>query len=113
MLHLVSAVIRPSQLDAVKAALGDAGALSVTVTDARGVGRQGGKTATYRGTEYTIDLIPKIKVEVVVASEDSERIAYVIADAARTGHIGDGKIWVTAVEHLIRIRTAEGGREAV
>ena len=113
MVLLVSAVIRPSRLDAVKAALGYAGVLSITVTDAHGVGRQAGKSATYRGVEYRIDLLPKVKVEVLVPSDDARRVALVIADAARTGHIGDGKIWITPVENVIRIRTGEMDADAV
>lgn len=113
MLHLVTAIIKPHKLEDVKDALRGAGVTGLTVSEVRGVGRQGGHTETYRGTEYQIDLIPKVKVEVVVGSDDAERVGKVIADAARTGQIGDGKVWLTSVDRLTRIRTGEMGADAI
>lgn len=113
MLHLVTAVIKPHQLDDVKEALKGVGVQGLTVSEVKGFGRQGGHTETYRGAEYTIDFVPKVKVEVVVGTEDAEKVAEAIAAAARTGKIGDGKIWTTAVERLTRIRTGEMGADAV
>ncbi|MEO6627977.1 MAG: P-II family nitrogen regulator [Aquihabitans sp.] len=113
MLHLVTAIIKPYKLDDVKEALREAGVTGLTVSEVRGVGRQGGHTETYRGAEYQIDLIPKVKVEVVLETDAAENVAKVIADAARTGQIGDGKVWITAVERLTRVRTGEMGADAV
>ena len=113
MLHLVTAIIKPYKLDDVKEALREAGVTGLTVSEVRGVGRQGGHTETYRGAEYQIDLIPKVKVEIVLESDAAENVAKVIADAARTGQIGDGKVWITAVERLTRVRTGEMGSDAV
>ena len=113
MLHLVTAIIKPHKLDDVKDALRDAGVLGLTVTEVKGFGRQGGKTETYRGAEYTVDFLPKVKIEVVCDSGDADKIADVIALAARTGKIGDGKIWAYALDRLIRIRTGELGDDAL
>src|SRR5690606_28999494 len=113
MLRLVTAIIKPHRLDEVKEALRDAGVIGMTVSEVRGFGRQGGHSETYRGAEYAIDFLPKLKVEVVVTSDDAERITTLIAEAAKTGQIGDGKIWVTEVESLTRIRTGERGGDAV
>ena len=113
MLHLVTAIIKPYKLDDVKEALRESGVTGLTVSEVRGVGRQGGHTETYRGAEYQIDLIPKVKVEVVLETDAAENVAKVIADAARTGQIGDGKVWITAVERLTRVRTGEMGADAV
>ncbi len=113
MLHLVTAVIKPHRLDDVKEALRDAGITGITVTDARGFGRQGGHTETYRGAEYTIDFVPKVKLEILVATDEAERVAKLVADAARTGKIGDGKIWLTPVDRAVRVRTGELGPDAV
>lgn len=110
---LVTAIIRPHALDDVKAALNDVGVAGLTVTEVRGFGRQGGHTETYRGAEYSVDFLPKLKVEVVVAGDDSSTVVKAIADAARTEGIGDGKIWTTPVEAVTRIRTGEVGEEAV
>ncbi len=113
MLHLVTAVIKPHKLDDVKEALKGVGVQGLTVSEVKGFGRQGGHTETYRGAEYTIDFVPKVKVEVVVGTDDAEKVAEAIAAAAQTGKIGDGKIWMTAVDRLTRIRTGEMGTDAV
>lgn len=113
MLHLVTAIIKPHKLDDVKDALRDHGVSGITVTEVTGFGRQGGHTETYRGAEYAIDFIPKVKLEVLLATDDAEKVADVIAGAARTGRIGDGKIWVTSVDRAVRIRTGELGADAV
>jgi nitrogen regulatory protein P-II 1 len=113
VLHLVTAIIKPHKLDDVKDALRDAGVLGLTVTEVKGFGRQGGKTETYRGAEYTVDFLPKVKIEVVCDSADADKIADVIALAARTGKIGDGKIWAYPLDRLIRIRTGELGDDAL
>ena len=109
MLHLVTAIIKPYKLDDVKSALRDAGVLGMTVTEVKGFGRQGGKTETYRGAEYTIDFLPKVKVEIVCDAVDSDKVVDTIASSASTGKIGDGKIWVVDVASVTRIRTGERG----
>lgn len=113
MLHLVTAVIKPHMLDSVKDALRAAGVQGMTVSEVAGFGRQGGHTETYRGAEYTVDLIPKVRVEVLAESDQAERVADVIAAAARTGKIGDGKIWLTPVDRVVRIRTGELQADAI
>jgi nitrogen regulatory protein P-II 1 len=113
MQYLVTAIIKPFQLEAVKAALKEMGIQGMTISEVQGFGRQGGHTETYRGAEYKVDFVPKVKVEVVVDDVDAERVMNTIADAARTGKIGDGKIWVTEVARLLRIRTGELGVEAI
>jgi nitrogen regulatory protein P-II 1 len=112
-MKLVTAVIKPHQLDAVKEALKADGVQGMTVSEVQGFGRQRGHTEVYRGAEYTIDFVPKVKVEVLVDLSDAERIAGLIADSARTGKIGDGKVWITEVDRVIRIRTGEMGVEAL
>jgi len=113
MAHLVTAVIKPFKLDEVKEALRGAGMLGLTVSEVQGYGRQGGKTETFRGSEYTIDFVPKVRLEVIVESTDADKVLELIATAARTGKIGDGKIWVTSVEQVLRIRTGEMGPDAL
>ena len=113
MLHMVTAIIKPHMLESVKDALRAAGVAGLTVTEVKGFGRQGGHTETYRGAEYRIDFVPKVKIEVMCESGDADKIADVIAGAARTGKIGDGKIWVTGVDRIIRIRTGEEGHDAI
>lgn len=113
MVHLVSAVIKPHRLDDVKESLRGIGITGLTVTEVKGVGRQGGKTETYRGAEYRIDLLPKVRVDIACATEDVDKVIDAIADAARTGQIGDGKIWATQVDRLVRIRTGERDGEAL
>jgi len=113
MVHLVTAVIKPHRLEEVKDALRAAGVLGMTITEVRGFGRQGGHTETYRGAEYTIDFLPKIKLEVLVETGDADKVIDTIAAAAQTGNIGDGKIWLTDVDRLVRVRTGERGDEAL
>ena len=112
-MKLITAIIKPFKLDDVKEALRGASIDGMTVTEVRGFGRQGGHTETYRGTEYQIDFVPKVKLEVLSDEADVDRIVGLITDAARSGKIGDGKIWVTSIEHLVRIRTGEEGVEAI
>lgn len=112
MIKLVTAVIKPHMLDAVKDGLKSAGVQGLTITEVKGFGRQGGHTETYRGAEYTVDLIPKLKVEVICSADDSERVMDIIRKCAHTGKIGDGKVWITDVERLMRVRTGEMGEEA-
>jgi nitrogen regulatory protein P-II 1 len=110
---LITAVIKPFKLDDVKDAIKAAGVVGVTVTEARGFGRQGGHTETYRGTEYQIDFVPKVKLEIVVDDELVEGVVDALVEAARTDKIGDGKVWVSALDDLVRIRTGERGPDAV
>jgi nitrogen regulatory protein P-II 1 len=112
-MKLITAVIKPFKLDDVKDALKAAGINGMTVGEVRGFGRQGGHTETYRGSEYKIDFVPKIQIEVVVADDAVDSAVEAITTGASTGKIGDGKIWVTSVERLIRIRTGEEGADAV
>ena len=112
-MRLVTAVIKPFKLDDVKDALKEIGVTGMTVTEVRGFGRQGGHTETYRGAEYRVDFVPKVSIEVVVDDDLADRVVDTIAGAAATGQIGDGKIWVTEVERLVRIRTGEEGSAAV
>ena len=112
-MKLITAIIKPHKLDDVKSALQEAGVAGMTVSEARGFGRQRGHTETYRGAEYTIDFVPKVKIEIVCGTEDAEKVADAIAGAAQTGKIGDGKIWITSVDRLMRIRTGEMGSDAV
>jgi nitrogen regulatory protein P-II 1 len=113
MLSLVTAIIKPHQLVPVKEAVQAAGVQGMTISEVKGFGRQGGHTETYRGAEYSIDFVPKVKLEVIVPAADSDKIADVIAEAARTGKIGDGKIWITSVPDVLRIRTGERGEDAL
>jgi nitrogen regulatory protein P-II 1 len=113
MVHLVTAVIKPHKLDEVKESLRGIGILGMTMTEVKGFGRQGGKTETYRGAEYTVDLLPKVKVEVLCDTSDADKVIDTIANAARTGKIGDGKIWAASVERVVRIRTGERDAEAI
>ena len=112
-MHLVTAIVKPHMLEAVKDALRAAGVAGLTVTEVKGFGRQGGHTETYRGAEYKIDFVPKVKIEVLSDSGQAEKVAEVIAGAARTGKIGDGKIWVAPIDMVVRIRTGEMGPDAV
>jgi nitrogen regulatory protein P-II 1 len=112
-MKLVTAVIKPHKLEDVKEALAEFGVKGLTITEASGYGRQKGKTEVYRGTEYTVDVVPKSRVEVLCDLFDAEDVAGVIVAAARTGKIGDGKVWITEVDRVIRIRTGEVGEEAL
>ena len=112
-MKLVTAVIKPFKLDDVKEALKAAGASGITVTEVQGFGRQAGHTEVYRGTEYQVDFVPKVRLDLVVDEQQVDTLLAAITDAARTGKIGDGKIWVTEVDRVQRIRTGELGPEAV
>jgi len=112
-MKLVTAVVKPHQVDEIKTQLNSIGVQGMTVTEAQGYGRQGGHTETYRGTEYKVSFTPKSRLEIVVASEQADAVVQTVADAARTGKIGDGKIWVTPVETMVRIRTGEVGGDAI
>ncbi|MEM1317315.1 MAG: P-II family nitrogen regulator [Pseudomonadota bacterium] len=109
----IEAIIKPFKLDEVKEALQDVGLQGITVVEAKGFGRQKGHTELYRGAEYVIDFLPKVKIEVVVNDDQAEQAVDAIRKAAETGRIGDGKIFVSAIEQAIRIRTGETGAEAV
>jgi nitrogen regulatory protein PII len=109
----VEALIRPQKLEDVKAALSEAGISGMTVTEVRGSGKQKGYTQHYRGAEYAVNLLQKIKIEIVVAEEEAQTVATAISDAARTGEIGDGKIFLIPVADVIRIRTGEHGGVAI
>ncbi|HET7786279.1 MAG TPA: P-II family nitrogen regulator [Myxococcales bacterium] len=112
-MKLVKAVIKPFKIDAVKEALAEVGTTGLTLTEVKGMGRQKGHTELYRGAEYTVDLLPKIKLEIVVADELVGRVVEAILSAARTGSVGDGKIFILPVEEAIRVRTGERGETAV
>ena len=112
-MKLVTAVIKPFKLDDVKAALETFGVHGLTVSEANGYGRQRGHTEVYRGAEYKVDLVPKLRVEVLVDDEDAEDVIDVIVKAAQTGKIGDGKVWSVPVDTVVRVRTGETGPEAL
>jgi nitrogen regulatory protein P-II 2 len=112
-MKLVTAIIKPFKLDDVRQALADVGVKGVTVTEVKGFGRQRGHTELYRGAEYVVDFLPKMKIEVAVADDQVEQVVEVVCNTARTGKIGDGKIFVVELEQVIRIRTGETGAEAV
>jgi nitrogen regulatory protein P-II 1 len=112
-MKLVTAVIKPFKLDDVKSALETFGIHGLTVSEASGYGRQRGHTEVYRGAEYTVDLVPKVRVEVVVEDDDADSVVDVIVKSAQTGRIGDGKVWVSPVESVVRVRTAERGGAAL
>jgi nitrogen regulatory protein P-II 1 len=110
---LITAIVKPFKLEEVMEALKAAGVHGMTVTEAQGFGRQAGHTEVYRGTDYKIDLVPKTRVEVVCDDDDVDRLLDVLSEAARTGKIGDGKMWVTPVERVVRIRTGDSDSLAV
>jgi nitrogen regulatory protein PII len=112
-MKLVTAIIKPFKLEAVKEALTNVGVEGMTVTEVKGFGRQKGHTEIYRGSEYTVDFLPKAKIEVAVSDDLKDKVIAAIANAAKTGKIGDGKIFVTQLEDMIRIRTDEHGDAAV
>ena len=112
-MKLVTAIIKPHKVDEVKDALKAAGLTGMTVDEVKGFGRQGGKTEIYRGAEYVVDLLPKVRVETVVPDELADQVAEIIMVAARTGKIGDGKVWISTVDKVMRIRTGESGVDAV
>ena len=113
MAHLVTAIIKPFKLEEVKEALRGAGIIGLTVSEIQGYGRQGGKTESFRGNEYKVEFVPKVKVEVLIDSNDLDKVLELIGSSARTGKIGDGKIWSTPIDRLMRVRTGELGDEAL
>jgi len=112
-MKLITAIIKPFKLDDVRSALSDVGVQGITVTEVKGFGRQKGHTELYRGAEYVVDFLPKVKLEVAVDDSMVDRVIEAITQAANTGKIGDGKIFVTALEQIIRIRTGETGKDAI
>ena len=112
-MKLVTAIIKPHMLDEVRDTLSRVGVTGLTVTEVRGFGRQKGHTEIYRGAEYSVDFVPKIKIEIVVQDDRADSVVDAIKTAARTGQIGDGKIFVSTMEHAIRIRTSEAGDDAL
>ena len=112
-MQLITAIVKPFKLDDVKDALKAANIQGITVSEVRGFGRQGGHTEPYRGAEYKIDFVPKVRLEIVVDNSEVDRVVEAIKAAATTGKIGDGKIWVTNVDRIIRIRTGEEGSDAI
>ena len=112
-MKLITAIVKPFKLDDIKDALKAAGITGITVSEVRGFGRQGGHTETYRGTEYKIDFVPKSRLEIVVDDSEVDGVIETLKSSAATGKIGDGKIWVTNVERIVRIRTGEEGPDAV
>jgi nitrogen regulatory protein P-II 1 len=111
--HLITAIIKPFKLDEVKEALRGAGLIGLTVSEVQGYGRQGGKTEVFRGSEYKMEFVPKVKIEVLVDSSQAYKVIELIAASARTGKIGDGKIWSVDLDQLMRIRTGELGEDAI
>ena len=112
-MKLITAIIKPFKLDDVKNALQAHGVAGMTVSEASGYGRQGGHTEVYRGAEYTVDLIPKVRLEVLVDDSEAEAVIGVIVKTASTGSIGDGKVWSTPVDQVVRVRTGERGVDAI
>jgi nitrogen regulatory protein P-II 1 len=112
-MKLITAIIKPFKLDDVKAALQAFGITGMTVSEASGFGRQRGHTEVYRGAEYTVDLVPKLRLEVLVDTGEAEKVIDVIVKAASTGSIGDGKVWSTPVDNVVRVRTGERGPDAI
>lgn len=112
-MKLITAILKPFKLDDVKNALQVHGVTGMTVSEASGYGRQGGHTEVYRGAEYTVDLIPKVRLEVLVDDSEAEAVISVIVKAASTGSIGDGKVWSTPVDQVVRVRTGERGVDAI
>jgi nitrogen regulatory protein P-II 1 len=110
---LIIAIVKPHKLDDVKEALQELGLAGLTISEARGYGRQRGHTEVYRGAEYKVDFVPKVRVEVLVDDADTRRVVDKIVETARTGKIGDGKVWVLPVDEVVRIRTGESGPDAV
>ena len=113
MVHLITAVIKPFKLEEVKESLRGEGILGMTVSEVQGYGRQGGKTEVFRGGEYSVSFVPKVKIEVLVDTSDVDRVMDVIAATSNTGNIGDGKIWASDVDRVMRVRTLEKGADAL
>ena len=112
-MHLITAVIKPFKLDDVVEAIKDSGVQGMTVAEVRGFGRQGGHTETYRGAEYRLNFIPKLRIEILVGDADVDRLVELVRTAAHTGKIGDGKIWVSKADRVVRVRTGEEGIDAL
>jgi nitrogen regulatory protein P-II 1 len=112
-MKLITAIVKPAKVDDIKVALQASGVAGMTVSETRGFGRQKGHTEIYRGAEYTVDFIPKVRIEVLAEDDEAQSIIETIVTAANTGSIGDGKLWVTNVEQVIRIRTGERGGDAL
>ena len=112
-MKLITAIVKPAKVDEIKVALQAAGVAGMTVSETRGFGRQKGHTEIYRGAEYRVDFLPKVRVEVLAEDSEVQSIVDTIVEAARTGAVGDGKLWVTPVEQVIRIRTGERGDDAI
>jgi nitrogen regulatory protein PII len=112
-MKMVEAIVKPFKLDEVKEALTKAGVQGMTVEEVKGFGRQKGHTELYRGAEYSVDFLPKVKIQILVPDDKTAKVVEVITDSARTGKIGDGKIFVTSVQEVIRIRTGEKGEDAI
>ena len=112
-MKLVTAVIKPHQLDAVKEALHAMGVSGMTVSEVQGYGRQKGHTEVYRGAEYTVEFLPKIRVDVLIDEIDADKVVEAVVSASRTGKIGDGKVWVTTIDEVVRVRTGERGLDAL
>jgi nitrogen regulatory protein P-II 1 len=112
-MKLVTAIIKPFTLDDVKTALEQVGVLGMTVSEVQGYGRQKGHTEVYRGAEYSVDFVPKVRVEVLVDDTLGDKVVEAVVEAARTGKIGDGKVWVTPVDTVVRVRTGERGTDAL
>jgi nitrogen regulatory protein P-II 1 len=112
-MKLVTAIVKPFTLDDVKAALEQVGVLGMTVSEVQGYGRQKGHTEVYRGAEYSVDFVPKVRVEVLVDDTLADKVVEAVVEAARTGKIGDGKVWVTPVDTVVRVRTGERGTDAL
>jgi nitrogen regulatory protein P-II 1 len=112
-MHLVTAVIKPFKLEEVKDALRGAGVLGMTVCEVQGYGRQGGKSETFRGGQYEVSFVPKVRVDVLVDTVDVDKVIDIIATSSKTGKIGDGKIWATEIDRVMRVRTGEVGEDAL
>ena len=112
-MKIVMAIIKPFKLDEVKDALSEVGVQGMTVTEVKGFGRTGGKKEVYRGSAYVVDFVPKVKIEIIVPNDSVQQVVTVITEAARTGKIGDGKIFITPIDEVIRIRTGETGEDAI
>lgn len=113
MVQLVTAIVKPFKLEDVKTALREFGIVGLTVSEVQGYGRQGGKSEIFRGSEYTVDFVPKVRVDVLVEDAQLDAVFELLGEAARTGKIGDGKIWATPVSQVMRVRTSERGADAI
>ena len=112
-MKLVTAIVKPFVLEDVKGALEQIGVLGMTISEVQGYGRQKGHTEVYRGAEYSVDFVPKVRIEVVVSETDAARVVDAVVESASTGQIGDGKVWVTTIDEIVRVRTGERGADAL